>query len=229
MKYVQQVRSSITSLTVTELTAISRAVTEYVNSAGSSSNAFSIRFLFKSWPVAICTAWGSPRLPEPLPPLRAEIVNEWDSLKHVCNTVYGNSLVALFSSFFFIIYSDTSCRGSPNPIDTDIWCGGNDRCPGSIRKSVLSRTSRCLATSLTKLARLLTVLTITINGGFFVFRDSQNPWRRKLMATQTISLHRFMTWSTLLPLIERRVSKLKNNQDSHPCVNKVLSSHRYSK
>ena len=60
-------------------------------------NAFAIRFLFKFWPVAFCSALGFPRLPEPLPPLKAEIVNEWDSLKDVCNTVYRNCLVTLLS------------------------------------------------------------------------------------------------------------------------------------
>jgi hypothetical protein len=56
MKYVQKACLSITSPTVTELTASSHGVTGYVISVGASSNEFAMRFLFKFWPVAICSA-----------------------------------------------------------------------------------------------------------------------------------------------------------------------------
>jgi len=92
-------------------------------------------------------------------------------------------------SFLFIIFSDVLTSGTGSH-----WCGGNDRSPGLCRKSVLGRPSRRLATTLTKLSRLLIVLTLTITGGSLVFRDSQNRWRRKLIAPQTIFLHPFMTW-----------------------------------
>jgi len=187
MKYVQQVCLSITSLTVTELTTSSHEVTGYVISAGASSNAFVIRFLFKFWPVAICSAWGFPRLPEPLPPLKAEIVNEWDSLKHVCNTVYGNCLVVF--SFLFIIYPDvlTSGTGSEDPLDLMWW----QRQKTWLLPEIGSRSPIPLLSYYTKSSWLLIVLTLTITGGSLVFRDSQNRWRRKLMA---IFPRPFMTW-----------------------------------
>jgi hypothetical protein len=77
--YVQQVRRHVTAPTVTGVTVIRHAVTGYVFSTGTSSDAFGMHLVLESWPEAIYSAWGFPGHPEPLPPFRVEGVHEWDS------------------------------------------------------------------------------------------------------------------------------------------------------